>query len=615
MNAAIYARVSKKRKERSDDDAKSKSKPESESESVETQVDGARAFIAKQAKQGWTLDESHIYKDDGVSGALFASREEFQRMMADAEAGAFGAIVFFDLDRFGRDAQQSMAALSALAGFDVEVYDYSTGIAVDIESFEGETMTFMKTRFAQQYRDQIRKHTRRALRRKAELGHATGNKIFGYDNKPVPDGGKGHVELHINESEAAVIRDIYARSAAGDGARTIAAALNRKGVPKPRAQEGRADGWSVSTIRAVLRRPLYRGEVVYGRTSKAYGKELRKVFRNTKREKGQIPIRDEATWTRCVLPEVERRLRIIDPELAARVDARLDDRRERYLASRLRNDGRAPEKAHGKYLLSGGMLLCPTCGGHFEARKNPWRVRESGGHPDHVYICATRRRKPGVCPNTLALNIDATDDAVLSIIEGEVLGTRFIRDLLAMVEHAPDQTAWLTEERDRVQTEVDNLVKSLAAGVPAETVAPAINERQAAIRKLDARLRIPSVTRLDHERLKAALEQRAKEWKRELRAEPRIARLVVRRLVGPIVLFDESKRPAFVKWEAQPTVGLLDGLAAPNWMASPAGFEPAVSTLKGSRAGPLHHGDGWLVGGPPGDRTRDTLIKSQVLYH
>jgi hypothetical protein len=32
-----------------------------------------------------------------------------------------------------------------------------------------------------------------------------------------------------------------------------------------------------------------------------------------------------------------------------------------------------PNKAHGKYLLSGGVLMCPTCGGHFEGRKNPWR--------------------------------------------------------------------------------------------------------------------------------------------------------------------------------------------------------------------------------------------------
>ena len=83
------------------------------------QVDGARAFIAAK---GWTLDDTeigtkqvkgpddtlvdrpilrHIYEDDGKSGALFASRPEFQRMMSDAAAGAFDMVVFFDLDRFG----------------------------------------------------------------------------------------------------------------------------------------------------------------------------------------------------------------------------------------------------------------------------------------------------------------------------------------------------------------------------------------------------------------------------------------------------------------------------------------------------------------------------------
>jgi hypothetical protein len=38
-----------------------------------------------------------------------------------------------------------------------------------------------------------------------------------------------------------------------------------------------------------------------------------------------------------------------------------------------RADGRMPEKAHGKYLLTGGMLVCPVCNGHFEARKHPWK--------------------------------------------------------------------------------------------------------------------------------------------------------------------------------------------------------------------------------------------------
>ena len=61
---------------------------------------------------------------------------------------------------------------------------------------------------------------------------------------------------------------------------------------------------------------------------------------------------------------------------------------------------------------------------------------------------------------------------------------------------------------------------------------------------------MPPLPRMDHERLKAALEQRAEQWKAELGAEPYIARIVLRKLVGPLTLWDESERPDFVKWEA-----------------------------------------------------------------
>src|SRR5207244_2055807 len=115
-----------------------------------------------------------------------------------------------------------------------------------------------------------------------------------------------------------------------------------------------------------------------------------------------------------------------------------------YRAAVAKNNGLAPHKAHGTYLLSGGLLICPTCGGHFEARKYPWKPSKKTaaslppasrvGHAAQVYICSTRRRKPGVCLNTLALPIDETDDTVLDIVEGEVLGTAFIRELLGLVD-------------------------------------------------------------------------------------------------------------------------------------------------------------------------------------
>lgn len=536
MIAAVYAR-----KSTAQDDVVEDAK------SVTRQVDGARAFIAAK---GWTLDDGHIYTDDGVSGALFANRAEFQRMMRDAAAGAFEAVVFYDLDRFGRNARHTMNALNTLADLGVTIWDYSTGQAVDLDSFEGEMMTFMKARFAQQYRDQVRKHTRDAMRQKAEAGYVTGCKVFGYDN----EGPKGQKDRRINEAEAAVVRDIYTRFAAKAGLRTIALALNRAGALSPRAQQGRPNGWSASSVRSVLERPLYRGELVFGKTASAYGRELGK---HSAREQGQIP-RPEETWTRRDKPA----LRIIDVDLAARVDARRETWHRRVVEAKA--TGRAPQNASGRYLLSGGMLVCPTCGGHFEAFKSPWTA---------VYVCATRRRKPGVCSNTLALPIANTDDAVLDLVEGEVLGGRFIEELLVLVDRGEDPSVRLTADRDRLRVEVERLVGSIAAGVPADTVAPAIKERAAEIATLDVQLRTPRQAPPNIERLREALMQRAEQWRVTLRAEPQVARMMLRQLVGPLTLWDATA--ADVQWETTATAALLDGLAPIQVVASPAGIEPA----------------------------------------
>ncbi len=544
MIAAIYARKSTEQQGMADD-----------AKSITRQIDGARRFITEK---GWTLDEAHVYSDDGVSGALFANRAEFQRMMRDAAAGAFEAVVFFDLDRFGRNASKTMTALNTLADLGITIWDYSTGRAVDLDSFEGEMMTFMNARFAQQQRDQTRKHTTSAMRVKAKAGQVCGGRVFGYDNVRIA---KGHTDRVPNAEETAIVRDIYARSAAGEGTRTIAAALNRMKAPSPRSQQGRPNGWSHSTVRAVLERTIYRGEVVYGRTVKAYGRELRKVYKDTKREKGQIDA-PEASWIRVDAPQ----LRIIDVDLAARVDARRKDRRTRYNTS-LANGGRVPERAHGKYLLSGGLLVCPTCKNNFEALKSPWKG-------DGVYVCSTRRRKPGCCSNSLSLPMASTDETVLTMIEDEVLDANFIEELLALVDRGDeDDSARLTADAKRLRGEVDRLVESIAAGVPAGTVAPAIAEREAELSRIDVQQRTPKRIRPNIDKLRDALTQRSAEWKADLRGEPQVARLVLRKLITPLVLHDpDTPSKEWVEWEASVTPAMLDGLY--NMVASPTGFEP-----------------------------------------
>jgi DNA invertase Pin-like site-specific DNA recombinase len=67
MIAAIYARKSTEQNGVAD-----------EQKSVARQIDHARAYAKSK---GWTVDEAHVYIDDGISGAEFAARPGFVRLM------------------------------------------------------------------------------------------------------------------------------------------------------------------------------------------------------------------------------------------------------------------------------------------------------------------------------------------------------------------------------------------------------------------------------------------------------------------------------------------------------------------------------------------------------
>lgn len=225
-------------------------------------------------------------------------------------------------------------------------------------------------------------------------GHVTGGKVFGYDNVRL----NGHVERVINPTESKVVRDIYQRYADGEGFKQIAHALNAQKVPSPRPQRGRPAGWEPSTVRAVLKRDLYRGAIVYNKTKK----------RDTdgSRQRGRQPKKPESEWVRVEAPQ----LRIVAEDLAESVDLRQQGRRHAYLrTTKGRLLGRPTE---GKRLLS-GFLVC-DCGARFEATKN-WK----GGH---VYVCAARRRKgPAVCPSETWFPVEAIERSFLDCIEQEVL--------------------------------------------------------------------------------------------------------------------------------------------------------------------------------------------------
>ena len=160
-----------------------------------------------------------------------------------------------------------------------------------------------------------------------------------------------------------------------------------------------------------------------------------------------------------------------------------------------------------------------------------------------------------------------------------MLDTRYIEELLALVDHGDvDESVQLNAERERLKREIDNLIELAAAGT--RSVAPKLQEREAALDRVEARLRIQRPAPPNIERLRATLEQRTAQWKADLRTEPQVSRLVLRRLIGPIVLWEE---PEGWRWEAPKKTELLDGLVdvyrgwdAVRLMASPGGIAIAA---------------------------------------
>jgi hypothetical protein len=136
---------------------------------------------------------------------------------------------------------------------------------------------------------------------------------------------------------------------------------------------------------------------------------------------------------------------------------------------------------------------------------------------------------------------------------------------------------------------ISNLLDLAESGIPADIIAPKVRERQTALAKVEAQLRVPRHAPPNLAQRRAALEQRAATWKAELRAEPKVARLLLQRLVGPITLTDPEDVSALLGMGG---VGdaCAAGRARPTWYvpngSGPRPAGPAERASGGNYATP-----------------------------
>jgi DNA invertase Pin-like site-specific DNA recombinase len=166
--------------------------------------------------KGWTVADEHVYCDDGISGAEFERRPGFIRLMAALKPRAPFNVPHHvgGIAAWPRDDRSGLRAQAVLPG-------RRRGLALYLEDRERkmDTPTEKLLMSVSSFVDEIERQTASqrtadAMRRKAEAGHVTGGRVFGYDNvdvladSPDTDGRRKrlHVERRVNEAEAAVVR-------------------------------------------------------------------------------------------------------------------------------------------------------------------------------------------------------------------------------------------------------------------------------------------------------------------------------------------------------------------------------------------------------------------------
>ena len=159
MRAAIYLRISKR----------------DGSQTVENQRQLLVDFISKQ--EGWKLTLEYSDEESGASG----DREQFQKMMQDAEKRRFDVLVFYALDRLTREgAYKTLDYLNRLTAWGVAYRSYTEQYLDSCGVFKDAVVSILGV-IAKQERLRLSERVRAGMSRAKSQGRHMGKRPVNVD--------------------------------------------------------------------------------------------------------------------------------------------------------------------------------------------------------------------------------------------------------------------------------------------------------------------------------------------------------------------------------------------------------------------------------------------------
>ena len=338
MRVAVYARVSTAR--------------QAQAQGIEQQLDRLRAAAAER---GWELDDQHVYRDDGYSGARIG-RPGLDRLRDHAAMAELDLVLVTAPDRLARNYVHQVLLIDELAARGCQVEFLDRPMSADphdqlLLQIRGAVAEYERTLIA----ERMRRGRQAKLRAGTLLPWTTAP--FGY--RLDPDRPRRADAVRTEPGEAALVAqlfDWYLEPRAT--IYRLALRLTGLGVPTPRG----GPRWNVASVRGILRNPSYAGRALSNRTQVAPARGRKSAMLPAGPGVSHAP-RPEEDWITVPVPA------IVSEETFAQVQAKLDanqqgaarNTRHEYLlraliscgACRLGCTGRQTAKGYRYYLCRG----------------------------------------------------------------------------------------------------------------------------------------------------------------------------------------------------------------------------------------------------------------------
>ena len=384
-----------------------------------------KAVLSKYAADnGFTNPVFFI--DDGVSGVTF-DRPNFNRMIAEIEAGNVATVIVKDMSRLGRDYLK--------VGYYTEIFFVERDvryIAINdgVDSAKGDNdFTPFRNLFNDFYAKDTSKKVRAIKKAQGMAGEHLTKPPYGYKVDPADK-----KKWIVDEEAAAVVKRIFDLCIAGKGPMQTAKILRADKILTTKAYYAKQKGkllpdnpynWNENSIVGILERMDYCGHTV---NFKSYSKshKLKKRIPTTKEQQAIFRNTHEAIVEEAVFERVQE----------------------------LRANKRRPTKAERQGLFS-GLVYCADCGSklHFATCKS------FNGSQDH-YRCAKYKSNTGSCTAHFI-----REETLKAIVRQRIFDVtaRFIENIMDFREMVYQQQ-FVKAEKDmkRKRREVEQARKRIA---------------------------------------------------------------------------------------------------------------------------------------------------------